>query len=280
MNSAVKTLFALLAALALPMVANAADPLPEMYNARALALGGAVASIPGKTMSARANPAALVPQRGYWASATYLNRNDNQLDAVGVTVVDNSSSPIAGAFNYLRVVSEGENEEAALSLAAGAEGIYYGATGRFVHTRTNRNADWESTFLGDIGMLLLSDSGFALGLVGRDLLDSSYEVLERRVAAGISSHFENGLLISIDCVRFVDREVKKGATTHFGIEWRPDQTNWALRGGYMFDAMSNDEYYSTGLGWTNQRIEFAYAFRQHTEYPKDAIHTVSFSTPF
>lgn len=280
MNSAVKTLFAAFVIAAFPLASVAADPAPEMYNARALAIGGAVTSVVGKTMSARANPAALVPEKGYFASATYLTRSENQLDAVAVTVVDNNTAPIAGAFNYLRVVTEGENEEAGLSLAAGSDGAYWGMTGRFAHTRSNRTADWESTFQGDVGLLLLSEEGFAFGLVGRDLLDSSYDALERRIACGVSTWFDFGLLVSADFVRYADRATRKGYTAHYGLEWKPGQTPWAIRGGYMNDAINREEFFSAGLGWTNQRIEFDYAYRRNFEVPGDALHTLTFVTPF
>lgn len=280
MKRCVKIIFSLLAACLATSASLAADPAPEAYDARAMGLGGAVTSVVGRTMSARANPAALVPERGFLFGATYLTRSNTQLDALAVTLVDNSTSPIAGAIHYLRVVTEGESEEVGLSLAAGERGQFWGMTGRFAHTRADKKDNWRSAFVGDFGLLLIRSSGLHVGLVGRDFLDSTYDALERRVALGLSKTFDSGLMVSADYVRYVDLGINDGYSTHLGVEFRPSQTPWELRGGYTRSPMGGDEYYSGGLGWSNQTISADYAFRINKDKQRDFIHVFSFSAPF
>lgn len=280
MRSSLKTFFtaALIAALSGPAIA--ADPSPELYNARAMALGGAVTSVPGKIMSARANPAALAPVRGFFGGASYLTRSVNQLDGIAVTLIDNISAPIAGAVNYLRVVTEGESEEVALSLATGVSDYYWGMSARFAHTRKTRTADWENTFVGDVGLLTIRDSGFTFGLAARDLFDTSYEGLRRRVAGGMSYSTEFGLLIAADYVRYFDYSVSEGSTVHAGIEWKPNQTPWSIRAGSLWDNITNENYLSMGLGWSNKSFEIDYAYRVNKDHGEDDTHVVTLSYPF
>jgi len=279
MGRVVKTFFAVLSSVGAATLCLGADPSPESFNARAMAMGGAVTSLAGKTVTARANPASIAPERGYFAGATYLTRQVDQLDAIGVNIVDNNTAPIAGAFNYLRVVTTGESEEVGLSLAAGTGGYYWGATGRFAHTRKDRKADWDSAFVGDVGMLIVRDSGLRLGLVGRDLF-TSYKPLEGRVAFGVSYDFELGLTASTDYVRYLDRGAADGTTYHFGLEWTPGQTPWTMRAGYMNDRVNREKHLSGGLGWSNQRINFDYCLRQNMDASSDIVHVLSFTTPF
>lgn len=280
MHSGIKTFFAAALTLAVSGAATAADPSPETYNARALALGGAVTSVPGKLMSARANPAGLAPVRGFFGGASYLTRSVNQLDGISVTLIDNISAPIAGAVNYLRVVTEGESEEVALSLATGVSDFYWGLSARFAHTRKTRTDDWENTFVGDAGLLIIRDSGFTFGLAARDLFDASYEGLRRRVAGGISYTFEEGVMLAADYVRYFDFGISDGSTVHVGAEWKPNQTPWSIRAGMLKDNMTDETYFSCGLGWSNKSFEIDYAYRANKEHGEDDTHVVTLSYPF
>ncbi len=280
MHPWVKSFFAALAAVCACAPVHASDPSPEMYNARAMALGGAVTSVPGKIMSARANPAALAPIKGFYGGATYLTRNENQLDGIAVTLIDNVSAPITGALNYERTVTDGESEEVALSLASGMNGYYWGVSGRFAHTRKTRLADWDNTFLGDAGLLIMRDSGFSFGLAARDFFDSNYQALKRRVAGGLSYSLDSGLLLSADYVRYFDLDEKRGATIHTGIEWKPNQTPWSFRVGGLFDRITRETYFSLGAGWSNQAFEIDYAYRANRDHGADDIHILTLSYPF
>lgn len=280
MSRAIKTLFILALILGLPLHSLAFDPGPELFNARALALGGAVVSVPGKTLSARSNPAALAPIKGFYLGGSYVWRESPTLDGVNLTLVDNSTAPIAGALNYHRVVTKGETEEVGLSLAAGTGGYFWGVTGRFAHTRNDKKGDWKSAFVGDLGLLITRENGLMIGVAARDLLDSSYEAVERRVAGGLSMTFQNSIMVAADYVRYFDHSIENGSSQHFGVEWRPNQTPWALRGGYMRDGISETDFISMGLGWTNQKFDIDYGYMRGTENGEGNTHILTVSYPF
>ena len=154
MVATLKTFFIILICLLVSSPSWSSDPLPEMVNARAMAMGGAVTSLSGKTMSARANPAGLAVERGYFVGASYLNRDTNQFDAVTVTLVDNQTATIAGALQYTRLITKYETEEVGLSFAGGARSTFWGFTTRFVHGRESDDDDWDNAIVGDVGLLI------------------------------------------------------------------------------------------------------------------------------
>ena len=280
MVTSVKTFFAAATLLALPLAALATDPQPEVINARALGLGGAVTSVVDHAMSVRANPAALAVERGFFGGATYLNRDKNQLDSVSVALVDNQSAPIAGAVQYLRVVTDQEVEEVGLSFAGGDTTYYWGGTLRFVHARQDRDDDWDNAMVGDLGLLLVRQWGLNIGIVGRDLFDPSFRALERRVAVGASMPFYDAFMVSVDFVRYFDHGYSDGTSTHAGLEWHPQQTPWTLRAGYSTDGVTDADSYSLGLGWSNQRITIDYGFQQNRRVTGELVHAISLSGPF
>jgi hypothetical protein len=258
----------------------AADPLPETFDARAMALGGAVSSLPGNSMAVRANPATLSLRRGFFAGMTYLNRDKGQLDAVAVTVVDNSSSQFAGAIQYVRAVGNMEAEDFGVTMASNMGKYAMGTTVRYVHARNDRNDDWDGAFVADIGILLRRDSGLRIAVVARDLFASSLDWLETRAALGISMDDIFGFNLSADYVRYFDHNLDNGSTVHLGAEWSPLQSPWTLRLGQQWNALTTEDFQSIGLGWTDRRFDFGYAFQQNRQDPGKTIHVVSISSPF
>jgi hypothetical protein len=257
-----------------------ANPLPEMLNARALALSGAVTSIPDHMMAVRANPAGLAPVRTFLGGINYLSRDENQYNSFSATVIDNISSPYAGALQYLRILSQIESEEIGLSLASGSPGKYWGVSARFVHGRTNKDDDLDTAIVGDVGGLLMTDSGVRIGLVGRDLFGTTFAPLERRAALGVSMPFDVGAMFSVDLVRYLDHDYEDGNSIHMGTQYSLPQTPWTVRAGYIIDEFSKEESYSFGFGWDNKSLSLDYGFQQNLEIKEEMIHVVALSGPF
>jgi hypothetical protein len=259
---------------------QAADPLPETFDARAMALGGAVSALPGNSISVRANPASLSLRRGFYAGVTYLNRDENQLDAVSLIVVDNSSSQLAGALQYVRAVGDKEAEDFGLTMASTMKGYSWGTTVRYVRARDERFDDWDGAFVSDAGILLQRDSGLRIAVVARDLFSSSLDWLETRAALGVSMEDLFGLDLSADYVRYFDHDFDNGSTVHLGCAWSPVQSPWTLRFGQQWNALTDEDFQSVGFGWTDQQFDFGYAFQQNRQDPGQTIHIMSVSSPF
>lgn len=285
MKPSMKHFFLPLAAIALASVAGAAqafDPMPEMIDARSLALAGAVTSLPSVTSAARANPAALAPIRGFYGGISYVTRRDNQFDALAVTVVDNSSSPIAGALQYYRSVSDQETEDIGLSMASGSSSQFWGATARYVHGRNQRDDGWDGAFVADAGVLLLRESGLSIGIAARDLFATTFDVLSPRAALGVSyNNIARGtVLVTADFTRYFDREFSQGHRFGIGLEWTPLQSYFVARAGELWDAASDTDAFSLGVGWRREGMEAGYAFQQNRQDASERLHLFTVSASF
>jgi len=271
-------LSALLLAPTIP--ALAVEITPETFDARAMALGGAARSLPAVGMSARMNPAAISPIRGFYGGATYLTQNEDILDALRVTVVDNESSPIAGALQYNRMVAHHqESEDVGLTLATGAKGQWWGATVRYVHARDNPDDDWDGAFVGDAGILLKRPGNLRIALVGHDLFASTVDFLETRLALGISAAWD-AFTLSADVVRHIERSMDDGQDLMVGIEFAPKSSKWSLRMGQVWEGESADDAFSAGFGWSLDTLEVGYAWRKSRQDPGPTTHVFTIRGAF
>jgi hypothetical protein len=248
-------------ALLFPALTTAAEIHPELFNARALALGGAIRAVPSSVMAARINPAALGPIRGFFGGLSYegQSREENGFDAIQVTLVDNQTSNFAGAIQYSRRVSDFQLEDLSLSIAGG-QANYFGGTLRYIHGRNSGGESWESAVVGDLGVLAERPGGLRIAVTGQDLFASKLDFLDPRAALGLSFNLSSVWLFSADFVRHLERDVEEGQDLHMGLEWSPRGSGFAFRLGYMYEGLEENRSYATGIGWKNEEgLVFGYA---------------------
>lgn len=246
---------------------------PELYDARALALGGAGRSLSPSPTAGRMNPAAIAGIRGFYGGATYLTRDEETLDALRVTVVDNSSSPVAGALMYSRMVAGRELEDIGLVLAAGANNQWWGATTRYVHGRDSSSDEWDGAFVGDIGVLVQRE-WLRIAVVGHDLFASTLDFLETRLALGLSTDFY-GFTLAGDYVRHLDTDLDHGQDTHVGVEYTPKGSKWSLRAGQVWEGATDEDAFTWGIGWTYKTLELGYGWMKTRQEPGPTVHVFS-----
>jgi hypothetical protein len=248
---------------------------PSLLDARSLAMGGALRSLAETQAAARMNPAALSLRRGFFGGAAYATGRSRPLDATQLTLVDSITSPMGGAIQYLRLKAEDEREDVGLSLSAGGRGLYWGATGRFVHARERGSSDWDDTFSGDVGFLFDRPGGVRIGVVGYDLLDAGSLFLERRLALGVSRSGSGGLTGAFDLVRTLRRDFADGLDLHLGVEYVPVGSAWALRAGQRWDSQSGKDFASVGVGWARGTLQLGYGVRLSRQDPGKPVHAFS-----
>ncbi|MHB8766027.1 MAG: hypothetical protein ACYDA8_17055 [Deferrisomatales bacterium] len=269
----------LLAALAAATPASAASPGVDLLDARALGMGGALRSLAGPTEAPRLNPAMLGPVRGFFAGTSYATRQAGAFDALAVTLIDNVTSPMGGALQYLRLQGAEEREDVSLSLAAGRKGLWWGFSARYVHGRQAGAAQWEDVFTGDVGLLFERPNGLRLAVVGTDLVDTSLDFLERRVALAASKSGPRGWTLAADLVRNLDRDVDRGVDLHLGAEYTPAGP-WALRLGQLWRGDTGKDYASAGLGWSRGTLRLGYAAQKARQRSGELLHVVSAEASF
>ncbi|MFU8857149.1 MAG: hypothetical protein ACNA8S_09105 [Deferrisomatales bacterium] len=270
--------FALLSALLLAWPAAgalAAAPRPELLDARSLAMGGALRSLAGPVEAARVNPAALGPVRGFFAGTSYATGRRHPVDAFSLTLVDNVTSPMGGALQYLRVNGPEEREDVSLSLAAGKTGLWWGFTVRYVHGREDDTTRWKDVFTGDLGFLFERPGGLRIAAVGQDLLDTSLGYLERRIALGVSKDVRWGWTLAADVVRTLDRDVSRGTDLHLGAEHALGDTPWRFRLGQLWRGDTGKDYGSVGVGWSWRTLTVGYGVQRARQSSDEILHAVS-----
>lgn len=250
-------------------------PEPEMTDPRALALGGAIRSIPDTMASPRSNPAAIGPFRGFFVGASHLTMSKGPLDATQVTLVDNVSSHLGGALQYYRLNGDMDREDVGLTICAGQKGMFLGFTGRFVHGRDDEEDSWDNAFVGDIGILLERDGGLRIAVVGHDLFASTIDYLQSRVALGVSKEDYNDFTLSFDLVRNLDENFDKGQDYHLGLEYRPGNSSLGFAVGQMWEGSTSRDRASVGVFLSDKNYRLGYAVQKTRQEDNEYLHSVS-----
>lgn len=244
-------------------------------------MGGALRSLAEGVSAARYNPAGLGPVRGFFAGVSYATQAEGGADAFQVTLVDNISSPMGGALQYVRLQGEVEREDIGLSLSAGGRGLWWGFTVRYVHARGEGEAEWSKLVSGDVGFLIERPGGLRFSAVGYDLLDTTSPFLERRIALGASKRWGTDWAVEVDAVRNLDLDFAQGIDLHVGAEYRPPNTRWSVRGGQFWDGASGRDFASLGIGCTiTGGVELGYALRKTRQVANQYLNVFSVNGNF
>jgi hypothetical protein len=257
----------------------AASPSADILDARALGMGGAQRALARPIAAARLNPAALGPERGFFAGSSYATRRASAFDSLSITLVDNITSPMGGAIQYLRLHGDEEREDLSLGLSAGKRGLWWGFTGRYVHGKNPDQAQWRDVITGDLGLLFERPTGTRFVVVGYDVIGTSLDFLQRRVALGVSQSIGKWAL-EADLVRNLERELSNGIDVHLGAEYRLPRSPWLFRLGQMWRGETGKDYASAGLGWSVPEISLAYAVQKARQRTDEYLHVISLDGSF
>lgn len=272
--------FSLLIVLLFAHPTLAVSQKPELLDARALGMGGALRALAEPVAAARLNPAALGPERGFFSGFTYTTRQNSPLDALSITLVDNVTSPMGGAIQYLRLNGAEEREDFSLGLSAGRRGIWWGFTGRYVHGRNPGEAEWRDVLTGDLGLLFERPSGTRFAVVGYDLIGTSLTFLQRRVAIAVAQSGMKGWNIEVDLVRNLDLDLRDGVDGHIGAEYRSNAWPLALRAGQMWRGETGKDYASVGIGSAFYGVDVGYAVQKARQRSNEYLHVFSVAGSF
>lgn len=223
-------------------------------------MGGALRTLSGPIAAPRLNPAALGVVRGFFAGSSYATRREGAFDAVSFTIVDNVTSPMGGAIEYLHVQGDDDLDNLSLSLAAGKQGLWWGFTVRYARSREREDSGWQDDVTMDMGFLFERPSGLRLAAVGYNLADTTAEEVGRRVAFGASYPDILGWTLAADVVRTLDTGISRGLDFHLGGEYAFGNSGWTGRLGQMWLGETGKDYASAGLGWAwKSTFRLAYA---------------------
>lgn len=252
----------------------------EQTDARALAMGGALRSLADPIASTRINPAGVGRTRGFFSGASYSTRSKDPFDVISITLVDNVTSPLGGALQYVRMNGPEEREDVTLSLSSGNKGLWWGTSIRYVHARDRSEAVWNDVVTGDVGFLFERPGGARIAVVGYDLIDSSIDFFDKRIALGLSQPMGKKWTFAADVVRNLENDFNRGLDLHLGAEKQFSRAPLLLRFGQMWDGVSGKDFPSAGVGWMGKDFSLNYGVRKTRQEAGEFHHIISVEGAF
>jgi opacity protein-like surface antigen len=270
------TLIALLL-LAVCVPANADD----FMGTRPLGMGGAHRAIVTGNDSILLNPAGMSLFRRYSFEAQYLFTPEKGEDGPAehvfhASVIDNQLAAFATGLAYTRVQrkdhKKGNRYDMAFSLPLSGN-LLIGTDVKYLNFDRDNQEDAIDAVTFDLGVLVRTDFGLNLGVVGYNLTNTA-DYLEHPVsmaAAAMYSPFRT-LEIAFDWFINFQRpkdptdpvgEKETGYSYHFGVEYLL-MGQFTLRAGYAYDQAQpgdDDHLWAAGIGYVTQRFAFDFGYR-------------------
>ncbi len=249
---------------------GALPPTPTNYvYARSMGMG-AYRAVVGENDGIFYNPAVLAASKRFTINLgglMYRVGADTDGTMFGGSVVDSVSSTVAAGFSYNYVTTLGYSTRGAfggmLNMALAfpvGDNLYVGATGTYLNLFADAGS--VSAITVTAGALLRFGKWFSGSFVGYNLVNTYHpDLLPLGMGAGVA--------------------VGPGDTFHVVADWNRDfgadgihADKWALgaevfvadmfsgRGGWLYDAGGNQQWWSVGAGFAYQGFGADFAYRQ------------------
>jgi hypothetical protein len=262
----------LLAAVALPAlgVEGALPPTPTNYlYARSLGLA-AYRGVIGDNDAIFYNPAALAAQKRFtinFSGLMYRVGADTDGTMFGGSTVDSMSSPVTAGFSYNYVTTLGYKTSGAFggmtNMAVAfplGDTFFVGATGTYLNLYTDETRVNAMTVT--VGAFMALGKWFTGGFTGYNLINTYHpDILPIGMAAGVALGPGDTFHVTADWYR------EYGANDVHADRWAAGAEVFAFdvvsaRGGWLYDAGSNAQWWSVGAGFGMSGYGADFAYRQ------------------
>lgn len=173
----------------------ASQSINEQLGVRSRAMGGAGRAVSTTNEAMHINPAGLSQFQRFNLDADYTLRMNEPLHLLGVSLVDSTTSPLAGGVDFHLGVDSGSGSGAlaylgalALSYMVVENFIFVGGSAKYSflpEIKTGNNKDIQVNQFGlDAGILARLPYGFSLGAAGYNLVPTNSRRLPLSVGLG------------------------------------------------------------------------------------------------
>ena len=254
----------------------------DFLGTRPLGMGGAHRAIVTGNDSIVLNPAGMSLFRRYSFEAQYLltpdsDGNGQEEHIFHASVIDNQLAAFATGMAYTRVQrgdnKKGNRYDLAFSLPL-SQNLLIGTDIKYINFDRNYKEDAIDAVTVDLGLLLRTDFGLNVGVVGYNLTNTAdYPEHPISMAAAVMYSPFRTLEIAFDWfINFqrpkdlldpVNSEKETGYSYHFGVEYLL-MGQITLRAGYAYDqALTGDgeNFWAAGVGYVTQRFAFDFGYR-------------------
>lgn len=262
----------LLAAASLPALAEEGPlpPTPTNYvYARSMGMA-AYHGISGDNDSIFYNPGAMAAQKVFLTNLggmLYRVGADTDATVFGGSVVDSSSTAVAAGFSYNYMTTLGYRTRGAfggmLNLALAfpiGDNLFIGATGTYLNLYSD--AVSVSAITTTVGAFLRFGKLFSGGFTGYNLINTYHpDLLPIGMGAGVAVGPGDTFHVVADWTRMYGADGVHADTWAAGAEVFFFDVA-ALRGGWLYNAGRNTQYWSLGAGVAYMGFGFDFAYRQ------------------
>jgi hypothetical protein len=253
----------------------------DFLGARPLGMGGAHRALVTGNDSILLNPAGMSLFRRYSFEAQYLftpevGENGPSEHIFHASVIDNQLAEFATGLAYTRVQREdnkkGNRYDLAFSMPL-SQNLLIGTDFKYLNYDRNKKEDATNAVTVDLGLLVRTDFGLNLGVIGYNLTNTA-DYLDHPVsmaAAVMYSPFRT-LELAFDWFINFQKPVdpldpvgakETGFSYHFGVEYLLIG-QFTLRAGYVYDQAApggDDHLWAAGVGYIAQRFAFDFGYR-------------------
>lgn len=264
----------LLLAVCLPASAD------DFLATRPLGMGGAHRAIVTGNDSIMLNPAGMSLFRRYSFEAQYLFTPEMGEDGPAehvfhASVIDNQMAEFATGLAYTRVRrgddKHGNRYDLAFSLPL-SQNLLIGTDIKYLNYDRNKKEDATDVVTVDLGVLVRTDFGLNLGVVGYNLTNTA-DYLEHPVSMAAAVMYSPFRTLEIAFDWFINFQKPKdladpvgeketGYSYHFGIEYLLIG-QFTLRAGYVYDQAQpgvDDHLWAGGVGYVTQQVAFDFGY--------------------
>lgn len=262
----------LLAAASLPALAEEGPlpPTPTNYvYARSMGMA-AYHGVSGDNDSIFYNPGAMAAQKVFLTNLgglMYRVGADTDATVFGGSVVDSSSTAVAAGFSYNYMTTLGYKTRGAfggmMNLALAfpvGDNLFIGATGTYLNLYSD--AASVSAITATVGAFLRFGKLFSAGFTGYNLINTYHpDLLPIGMGAGIAVGPGDTFHVMADWTRMYGADGVHADTWAAGAEVFFFDVA-AVRGGWLYNAGLNTQFWSLGAGVAYMGFGFDFAYRQ------------------
>ena len=254
----------------------------DFLGTRPLGMGGAHRAIVTGNDSIVLNPAGMSLFRRYSFEAQYLLSPDSDGNGLEehvfhASVIDNQLAAFATGLAYTRVQrgdnKKGNRYDMAFSLAL-SQNLLIGTDIKYLNFDRNFKEDATDAVTFDLGLLVRTDFGLNIGVVGYNLTNTA-DYLEHPISMAAAVMYSPFRTLEIafdwfinfqrpkDLLDPVNSEKETGYSYHFGVEYLL-MGQFTLRAGYVYDQARTDDgenFWAAGVGYVTQRFAFDFGYR-------------------
>jgi long-subunit fatty acid transport protein len=254
----------------------------DFLGTRPLGMGGAHRAIVTGNDSIVLNPAGMSLFRRYSFEAQYLltpdyDGNGQEEHIFHASVIDNQLAAFATGLAYTRVQrgdnKKGNRYDMAFSLAL-SQNLLIGTNIKYLNFDRNFKEDATDAVTVDVGLLVRTDFGLNIGVVGYNLTNTA-DYLEHPISMAAAVMYSPFRTLEIafdwfinfqrpkDLLDPVNSDKETGYSYHFGVEYLL-MGQFTLRAGYEYDQAQTDDgenFWALGVGYVTQRFAFDFGYR-------------------